>query len=331
MPTYECDAIPLFTDLKRKMTIAQILQQLWWMATLTASVPITEMDSTEIGIKKALKELHSIELDITTKKSVVPKEPKIATMQSLTKKVRNSKIGKAIKELDSIELDIATKKYVAPKESISEMDKAIGELDSNIATNSRSIAPEESISEVDQFIEELNSKIPNKQWVPKKNFDSFDQVIPLLGGSPSPSAKKSGYRSFFPDDGTTLDYEPPKSFDARAHWPECESIRTIWDQGGCGSCWAIAAASAISDRICIHTGEQVMVSAEQLFCATERGCVVGTQMEAWDYWLNHGLVSGGGYGRTDTCMPYSLPKCNHGKGIDSYEKCQIEPTPRCKY
>ena len=45
----------------------------------------------------------------------------------------------------------------------------------------------------------------------------------------------------------------PASFDARTVWPDCPSLREIRDQGGCGSCWAFGAVTAMSDRICIHS------------------------------------------------------------------------------
>ncbi|KHJ94558.1 papain family cysteine protease, partial [Oesophagostomum dentatum] len=46
-------------------------------------------------------------------------------------------------------------------------------------------------------------------------------------------------------------------FDARTKWAECISIRTIRDQSACGSCWAVSAASAMSDRLCILSGGKI--------------------------------------------------------------------------
>lgn len=41
----------------------------------------------------------------------------------------------------------------------------------------------------------------------------------------------------------------PESFDPRVQWPDCPTIKEIRDQGGCGSCWAFGAVTAMSDRI----------------------------------------------------------------------------------
>ena len=43
----------------------------------------------------------------------------------------------------------------------------------------------------------------------------------------------------------------PDEYDLRTVYPKCESIQEIRDQANCGSCWAMAAAEAMSDRICI--------------------------------------------------------------------------------
>lgn len=66
----------------------------------------------------------------------------------------------------------------------------------------------------------------------------------------------------------------PRHFFANQRWPECD-IERIYDQGGCGSCWSVAAASIISDRICIKSGgKQVRLSAQQLIecCSFCGGC-----------------------------------------------------------
>ena len=48
----------------------------------------------------------------------------------------------------------------------------------------------------------------------------------------------------------------PKSFDARKQWPKCaQLIGTIREQSSCGSCWAVAVGSMVSDRLCIRRSE----------------------------------------------------------------------------
>lgn len=55
----------------------------------------------------------------------------------------------------------------------------------------------------------------------------------------------------------------PTNFDARNEWYECKSINLVRDQGSCGSCWAVAAASAISDRYCIKTGIVAQILSDE--------------------------------------------------------------------
>ena len=40
----------------------------------------------------------------------------------------------------------------------------------------------------------------------------------------------------------------PDEFDSRLQWPNCPTMQEIRDQGNCGSCWAISAVEAMSDR-----------------------------------------------------------------------------------
>jgi cathepsin B len=47
--------------------------------------------------------------------------------------------------------------------------------------------------------------------------------------------------------------ELPDEFDSRDKWPQCPTLKEVRDQGNCGSCWAISAVEAMSDRVCIHS------------------------------------------------------------------------------
>jgi cathepsin B len=125
----------------------------------------------------------------------------------------------------------------------------------------------------------------------------------------------------------------PDTFDARTQWPKCTSIGEIRDQSNCGSCWAVAAAEAISDRICISTDEIVDISALDLMSccrACGQGCEGGYPPQAWQYWARTGLVTGGLY-QSKGCEPYPLPPCEHHINSTHYPACSqsTAPTPKC--
>lgn len=127
----------------------------------------------------------------------------------------------------------------------------------------------------------------------------------------------------------------PKEFDARTQWPNCPSISEIRDQGACGSCWAVAAVEAISDRICIASNgaQKPHLSAEDLNdCCGDKcghGCNGGYPEVAWKYWAETGIVTGGNFNSTDGCMPYSVPLCDHHV-VGHYPACiKVQPTPAC--
>eukprot|EP00088_Acartia_fossae_P034356 TRINITY_DN3527_c0_g1_i4.p1 TRINITY_DN3527_c0_g1~~TRINITY_DN3527_c0_g1_i4.p1 ORF type:complete len:267 (+),score=54.65 TRINITY_DN3527_c0_g1_i4:2-802(+) len=108
----------------------------------------------------------------------------------------------------------------------------------------------------------------------------------------------------------------PESFDPREKWPECPTIKEIRDQGGCGSCWAFGAATAMSDRICIHSQgkHHVHVSTENLLSCCWScgfGCNGGFPGAAWSYWKRQGIVSGGTYDSHQGCQPYQIKPCEH--------------------
>ncbi|CAD8203264.1 unnamed protein product [Paramecium octaurelia] len=131
----------------------------------------------------------------------------------------------------------------------------------------------------------------------------------------------------------------PPSFSASEKWPGCPSIGSIPDQGNCGSCWAVSAASTMSDRLCIASSQtdQRQISAEDLLscCGINCGdCDGGIPVGAWKYFKLEGIVTGGAYDDLSFCKSYSFPPCSHGNNSGKYSKCDedillLTNTPSC--
>nr|XP_023025360.1 cathepsin B-like [Leptinotarsa decemlineata] len=184
----------------------------------------------------------------------------------------------------------------------------------------------------DEFIDYINSQ--QSSWKAGRNFDKdtpLSHIRSLLGALESPEPRSMSDVVVHSED-TPI----PEFFDAREQWPKCEIINVIRDQSSCGSCWAVAATSAMSDRICIHSNgeKQIFVSEEDLISCCGilcgLGCQGGYPLQAWIYWQLQGLVSGGPYNSTTGCKAYSMSPCGyHTTG--SYPPCPegLYPTPAC--
>jgi cathepsin B len=119
----------------------------------------------------------------------------------------------------------------------------------------------------------------------------------------------------------------PKSLDAREEWPHCvDVISQIQDQARCGSCWAVAAASTMSDRLCIHSDgkdKTPLSAADIMSCETvSQGCHGGYPDYAWKWYHDYGVVSGTNYTLAGLCKPYPCPP--HVKKDCVTPKCKPE-------
>ena len=127
----------------------------------------------------------------------------------------------------------------------------------------------------------------------------------------------------------------PKEFDAAANWPQCPSIKEIRDQSVCGSCWAVGAAAAATDRWCIATEGKVQdrLSSEDLLTCCDScgfGCNGGYPSAAWNWFVETGVTTGGEYGSKDWCNAYAFAKCEHHGAVGPYPECgKTQPTPEC--
>lgn len=182
------------------------------------------------------------------------------------------------------------------------------------------------------IIDHVNSV--QKSWTAGHNkyFDGMDleQIKHLMGTLETPEEFKLPLKDIEP-----LQDIPDEFFSAK-EWPNCESIKEVRDQSTCGSCWAFGAVEAISDRICIASGQklQTRISAEDLLtcCGMTcgQGCNGGYPSGAFNYWHRTGLVTGWLFNTTKWCQPYSFPECDHHT-TGKYEPCGAsKPTPKCK-
>ncbi|CAH0387792.1 unnamed protein product [Bemisia tabaci] len=185
-------------------------------------------------------------------------------------------------------------------------------------------------SDPEQYISALNSR--GLSWTAGENFPhplSEAQMKKLSGTflrKPRLPIKK------FPHSPESV--EPiPKSFDLRNKYPNCPSLFWVFEQSNCGGCYAIASASAMSDRICIASkgAKKPKVSAESIIsCCNKcgRGCGGGYVDKVWLHFKREGDITGGEYNSYEGCQPYSIAPC----GREGEPKCSKDEadTPKCK-
>ena len=113
---------------------------------------------------------------------------------------------------------------------------------------------------------------------------------------------------------------PPAAFEAKEHWPQCgEMIGEIRDQSACGSCYAVSAASAATDRFCIaHNGTRTdrlsdvdLMSCCKTCAGANGGCDGGSPSHCWDYMTSQGIATGGKHGDNSRCLAYPFAECAH--------------------
>lgn len=118
----------------------------------------------------------------------------------------------------------------------------------------------------------------------------------------------------------------PEEYDLREEYKECESLRSIRFQDGCGGCWAFATAEVISDRICIKSKgkKQPIISENELISccydcfnktSPKKGCGGGKTGMAFLYWIYDGLT-------TEECKPFHI--------YPEYNTSNLKCSPFCE-
>lgn len=172
------------------------------------------------------------------------------------------------------------------------------------------------------LVDKVNNN-PKSTWVatmPSERVlaksEDFKGYQELPHGARRPSWKVYPKHTLLPDD-----------FDSRTKWPHCETIQTVRDQCGCGSCFAFGAIEAFEDRICIHSGRNVTLSVgDVIACHVDENmsCQGGNPIAVWEGVLA-GKKSGDG-AILDSCYPYQITPCpcNHHSANSSLPQCPPE-------
>ncbi|XP_022101477.1 cathepsin B-like isoform X2 [Acanthaster planci] len=203
-----------------------------------------------------------------------------------------------------------------------------------------------SFGQLPALLEEIVGYINNLNttWKAGLNFQGNNQrsFVKLLLGNKLTTSTPPDRRLPMKPPSDLNPKEIPKSFDAVEKWPECLSMRRISDQGACGAGWAFGALEAMSDRYCIFSKMKnlnVTLSAENLIscCGLQCGfgCEGGYPSAAWHYWVQAGIVTGGGFESSQGCQPYTFQPCRHvSEGSaeeDSAPTCApMVQTPECQ-
>ncbi|XP_055344689.1 uncharacterized protein LOC129592638 [Paramacrobiotus metropolitanus] len=132
----------------------------------------------------------------------------------------------------------------------------------------------------------------------------------------------------------------PASFDVRSQWPNCISMNEIRDQGACGSCWAQAGTSALSDRYCIASGSanayRKLSAQDVVVCSggnNKNWCDGNDPRVPYAMAVSSGIVTGGDYQSTTNqgCMPYASYTETEAKATSTNQCTQTCSTSAINY
>jgi len=114
------------------------------------------------------------------------------------------------------------------------------------------------------------------------------------------------------------------------NWKGSNCVHKIYDQGNCGSCWAVATTGVISDSCCLQNKDYGWLGPQELVSCvrTCSGCYGGMAGVAVEYIQKHGLVP-------ESCFPYQandLPcptKCQDQSDWNSAHVCRCKEILDC--
>lgn len=177
------------------------------------------------------------------------------------------------------------------------------------------------------FVANLNSD-DLKTWTAKLadglDYSNDAALRGLLGAQVDDADANVASLADVPKESARLLGSLPTTYDLRSAYPGCWSIKYIRNQAQCGSCWAVAGATSLSDRSCINKPSFWFLSVVQkkrsfsyqdpleccslATCGTgpNKGCNGGKITGAFAFAQQTGIVTGENFGNTTNCKNYFL-------------------------
>ena len=117
---------------------------------------------------------------------------------------------------------------------------------------------------------------------------------------------------------------------SEVNWKGADCVHSIHNQGSCGSCWAFATASVVSDRCCMQKQDYGWLSPQELVSCDKANsaCQGGLAAKALEYVKANGLVP-------ETCYPYIAKpepcptKCKDGGDWKAAHVCKPQELVDC--
>jgi len=164
--------------------------------------------------------------------------------------------------------------------------------------NSAEYAERRSLYEDRVAVAEQQNSNPEMMWVAGVNklWDWTDAELQTLRGWDGSAMPESGSSRSIRPHGSFL--QQKEELPAEKMWMDLYTTKHVKNQGDCGSCWAIAAATVLEAHYEIHAGKPRSFSAQQIVactpnpkqCGGDGGCKGATAELAMDWVLKHGCA-----------------------------------------
>jgi len=155
-----------------------------------------------------------------------------------------------------------------------------------------------SLYEARVAVAEQQNSNPERMWVAGVNklWDWTDAELQTLRGWDGSAMPESGSSRSIRAHGSFL--QQKDELPAEKMWMDLYTTKHVKNQGDCGSCWAIAAATVLEAHYEIHAGKPRSFSAQQIVactpnpqqCGGDGGCKGATAELAMEWVLKHGCA-----------------------------------------